>query len=203
MKILIQNSDNRVMYADESLTLTDALRGNGWIDHSFNSTNSSIAIAELPEHWIGGVWSYTNEVWAVADQDAYDYYIQKITEDKARKIVEAKAAKSLQINIWRAEANQTYFTHQGKRIACDALSRSDIDAVAGNISLTGTFPIGFPGAWKAMDNTYIILPNVAAFKDMYASMTLQGTINFGQSQDLKTALAAATTLEQINNITWS
>ena len=115
----------------------------------------------------------------------------------------AKAAKNAQINLWRAEANQTYFTHQGKQIACDQLSRSDIDAVAGSISLTGAFPAGFPGAWKATDNTYLALPDVASFKAMYGSMTLQGTINFGKSQDLKAALTAATTLAQVNAITWS
>jgi hypothetical protein len=88
-------------------------------------------------------------------------------------------------------------------IACDALSRSDIDAVAGSISLNGAFPAGFPGAWKAIDNTYIVLANVDAFKAMYASMTNQGTINFGQSQALKTALAAATTVQEVNAIAWA
>lgn len=117
-------------------------------------------------------------------------------------LAEAKAAKNLQINDWRATANQTYFTHGGKQIACDQLSRSDIDAVANSIALTGAFPAGFPGVWKAMDNTYISLPDVAAFKAMFASMTLQGTVNFGHSQDLKTALAAATTVEQIDAIVW-
>jgi hypothetical protein len=33
-------------------------------------------------------------------------------------------------------------------------------------------------------------------------MTLQGTINFGRSQQLKTALVAATTVEQVNEIVW-
>lgn len=114
----------------------------------------------------------------------------------------AKAAKSMQINQWRATANQTYFTHSGKQIACDALSRSDIDAVAGSIALNGAFPVGFPGAWKATDNTYLPLSDVAAFKAMYASMTMQGTINFGHSQTLKAAVAAATTVAEIDAIVW-
>nr|WP_314862059.1 DUF4376 domain-containing protein [uncultured Undibacterium sp.] len=113
-----------------------------------------------------------------------------------------KAAKNLQINEWRSNANLTSFTHAGKRIACDALSRSDIEGVAGNISLLGAFPAGFPNAWKAMDNTYILLPTIAAFKDMYASMTAQGTINFGHSQDLKLALANAETAQEIDDIKW-
>lgn len=121
----------------------------------------------------------------------------------AANLAAAKTAKNTQINSWRAQANQTSFTHATKQIACDALSRSDIDAVAGSVSLSGAFPAGFPGAWKAMDNSYLMLPDIAAFKALYASMTLQGTINFGKSQNLKTALAAATTIEQVNALVWA
>lgn len=121
----------------------------------------------------------------------------------AALLVLAKTGKNMQINEWRGQANQTSFTHAGKQIACDPLSRSDIDAVASSIALTGTFPASFPGAWKAMDNSYIVLANVAAFKAMYASMTAQGTANFARSQSLKTALAGATTIAQVNAIQWA
>lgn len=120
----------------------------------------------------------------------------------AEQLAKAKADKNMQINLWRAAANQSYFTYSGKQIACDQLSRSDIDAVAGSISLTGAFPTGFPNAWKATDNTYIPIPDIATFKAMYAAMTLQGTQNFGHSQSLKATVAAATTLDQINAVVW-
>lgn len=124
-------------------------------------------------------------------------------QELADALVAAKVAKNEGINRWRAQANNTSFTHSGKQVACDALSRSDIDAVAGSISLSGVFPAGFPGAWKAMDNSYIMLPDVAAFKALYASMTAQGSINFGKSQTLKTQLAACTTVEQVDALVWS
>lgn len=123
-------------------------------------------------------------------------------EELAAQLVAAKASKNLQINQWRAAANQSYFTYAGKQIACDALSRSDIDALANSIALTGAFPVGFPGAWKAMDNSYVAIPDVGTFKAMHAAMTAQGTVNFGHSQTLKAALAAATTVEQIEAIVW-
>ena len=126
----------------------------------------------------------------------------KPQEQIALELAQAKVSKNQQINEWRAAANQTYFTHQDKQIACDQLSRSDIDAVAANISLTGGFPVGFPGGWKAKDNTYVVLANIDAFKDMYASMTAQGAANFTKSQSLKAAVTAATTAEQINAIVW-
>lgn len=137
-----------------------------------------------------GVWT---RAWAV---------VALAPEVIAERLAALKAAKNLQINQWRAQANQTHFAHGGKQIACDALSRSDIDAVAGSVALTGAFPAGFPGAWKAIDNSYIMLPDVAAFKAMYASMTAQGSVNFGQSQALKAQLAAATTAAQVAAIVW-
>lgn len=113
-----------------------------------------------------------------------------------------KVAKNLKINSWREQANFTTFPYSGKLIACDPLSRSDIDAVAGHIALFGTFPSGFPGAWKYTDNSYLVLADIDAFKAMYTAMTTQGTANFNYSQTLKAALAAATTLEQIETIVW-
>lgn len=113
-----------------------------------------------------------------------------------------KAEKNQRINAWRAAANLSTFPHAGKHIACDALSRSDIDGVANNIALFGAFPDGFPGVWKATDNTMIPLPDVDAFRAMYASMTAQGTENFNHAQALKAQLAAASTPEEVAAIYW-
>jgi hypothetical protein len=160
-----------------------------------------------------GILGAFNDVQTLADRynaDGTDFHFVVIGSphsigtwvEPAPDLTQEKLDKNLQINEWRGKANQSTFTHLGKTIACDDLSRSDIDAVAGSIALNGTFPAGFPNAWKATDNTYLSLPDIAAFKAMYNSMTLQGTINFGHSQDLKTALASATTLDQINSIVW-
>lgn len=113
-----------------------------------------------------------------------------------------KAAKNADINRWRGEANQSTFPHAGKLISCDPLSRSDIDGVANNISLFGVFPPDFPGAWKATDNTLIPMPDIDAFKAMYAAMTAQGTENFNHSQALKDALAEAATADDVAAIVW-
>lgn len=104
-----------------------------------------------------------------------------------------KLALNAEINTWRAAINYTTFPHAGKVIACDTLSRSDIDAVANHIALFGTFPASFPGAWKATDNTLIMQPTIGDFKAMFTSMTTQGTANFNQSQTWKTSMNSATT----------
>jgi hypothetical protein len=148
-------------------------------------------LREIPAKFINSIATQQWQVLALPPEQAqanFDY---------------AKSHKRELINTWRAEANQTYFMHAGKQIECDALSRSDIDAVAGNIALTGDFPAGFPNAWKTLDNSYIALPTVQSFKDMYSSMTLQGTANFGHAQELKAALAASTTLAALDAVRWS
>jgi hypothetical protein len=131
-------------------------------------------------HWVGGALAWV----------------------ETASLDELKASKNAEINGWRAAANQATFPHAGKLVACDALSRSDIDAVANHIGLFGTFPTGFPMAWKATDNTYIPLPDVAAFKALYASMTAQGTANFEHSQDLKVALGNASAADAVAAIVW-
>lgn len=113
-----------------------------------------------------------------------------------------KVLKNQEINKWRLQANQSTFTHLGKIIACDPLSRSDIDAVAGSIALNNSFPMSFPMAWKAVDNTYVVLADTDAFRAMYTSMVNTGTANFGRSQLRKTALQAAMTKEAIDAIVW-
>lgn len=113
-----------------------------------------------------------------------------------------KAAKNDEIDGMRAAANASSFPFGSKQIACDALSRSDIDGVANHIALCGTFPAGFPGGWKATDKNMLPLPDVDAFRAMYAAMTEQGTRNFNHSQELKTQLAAASTPEEVAAIVW-
>jgi hypothetical protein len=108
--------------------------------------------------------------------------------------------KNTQINAARMRANTSTFMFDGKPIACDELSRSDIDGVAGYISLFGEFPPGWPGAWKAADNTYVPMTNIAHFRAMYAAMASAGLANFARAQSLKAELAAAQTAEEIEAI---
>lgn len=114
-----------------------------------------------------------------------------------------KAAKTAEINAARSTANTSTFAHGGKEVAVDALSRSDIDGVNGYVALYGgALPPGFPGAWKAVDNTYLPIADVDAWKAFYTSMIAAGGANFAHAQELKAQIAAATTPEQIAAIQW-
>lgn len=113
-----------------------------------------------------------------------------------------KAAKNDEINAARLAANFSTFQHAGKAIACDQLSRSDIDGTNGFVSLYGSLPPGWPGGWKAVDNTYVPIASVNDWKAFYASMFAAGNANFAKAQALKAQLDAATTAEQVAAIVW-
>lgn len=117
-------------------------------------------------------------------------------------LLELKDAKRSEINAARLAANFSMFTHAGKQIACDQLSRSDIDGANGFVSLHGVLPPGWPGGWKAMDNTYVAIASVNDWKAFYSSMFAAGNANFAKAQTLKNQLDAATTAEEVALIAW-
>jgi hypothetical protein len=112
---------------------------------------------------------------------------------------ELKVSKNAEINANRLQANRSYFNFQGKQIACDELSRSDIDAVNGVVSLLGVVPIN---QWKAIDNTYVPIPDKATWIQLFMAMVQQGQQNFTHAQNLKQLLADATTAAEVANIKW-
>lgn len=120
----------------------------------------------------------------------------------AETLEETKYRALIAVNVSRMRANQGSFSYAGKEIACDALSRSDIDGVASYVALNATLPPGFPGAWKATDNSYVSIPDVVTFKALIEAMVIQGATNFAHAQALKAQIAAATTAEQVAEVVW-
>ena len=130
----------------------------------------------------------------------FDYSTKQWVDN--RTLEEVKLLKNKEINTARTAANQSFFVFDGKQIAVDALSRSDIDGVSDIVTLTGSLPINWVGAWKAIDNTFVPIPDVATWTAFCSALVAQGTANFSHSQDLKTALAAATTIAEVEAIVW-
>lgn len=149
-----------------------------------------------PEMTVLGHWE---ERWNVVE-----LYPSQAAKDAANAahLATLKAAKNAEINAARLAANFTTFTHAGKVIACDQLSRSDIDGANGFVSIYGALPPGWPGGWKAVDNTYVTIATLNDWKSFYTSMFAAGNANFAKAQGLKATLAAATTAEQISAIQW-
>lgn len=113
-----------------------------------------------------------------------------------------KSDKRAEINAARLAANFSTFTHAGKVFACDQLSRSDIDGTNGFVAIYDALPPGWPGGWKAVDNTYLPIATAADWKAFYSSMFATGSANFAKSQELKAQVESATTAEEINSIGW-
>jgi hypothetical protein len=148
---------------------------------------------------------YWKEGWKLLPPKPAEFYVWGLEAEAwrdPRTLEDTKIAKNSYINSSRLAANATYFKFAGKSIAVDQLSRGDIDAVNGIVSLTNEMPADWQGAWKAIDNTYVSLPDKASWVMFYKAMVGQGSINFAHSQVLKARLAAATTIEQVEAIVW-
>lgn len=126
---------------------------------------------------------------------------QRVAVD-LRSLSDLKLAKNAQINAARLAASRTSFIFNGKAIACDELSRSDIDGINGTVSLNQAMPSNWVGGWKAMDNTYVSIPDVATWKLFYGAMVDKGTANFAHAQQLKGRLATASSAAEVAAITW-
>lgn len=145
---------------------------------------------------VGFFVQFVNDVWQTVAEPLAPPEPTPPTLDKL------KSVKNSAINAARLATNRSTFTHAGKSFACDELSRGDIESTNGFISLNGTLPPGWPGGWKAADNTYAGIADIAAWKGFYASMFSAGMANFSHAQTLKTQLAAATTAAQVAAIVW-
>lgn len=120
----------------------------------------------------------------------------------AAKIAQAKASRKADINVWRVQADMSYFEFDGRQIAVDEASMRRILGTSAMVALLGTFPEGWPGAWKAMDNSYVSIPDVATWNALVAAMSAQGAANFAKQQQLKALVDEAVTLSEVDAITW-
>lgn len=167
--------------------------------HFFKELEAA-SLSGLPFSWSeDGVFCFDE---SISSQDRAAVLAVFEAHDPATPLSELKSAKNAEINAARAAANTGTFDHAGKTFSCDQLSRGDIDGVNGEVALTGALPQGFPGAWKAVDNTFLPIADVAAWTAFYRAMVAQGAANFIHAQDLKAQLSAATTAEKVAAIVW-
>ncbi|TRW92804.1 hypothetical protein [Candidatus Methylobacter oryzae] len=112
MIIMVRTADNRVIHADTDLVLTDTgLKCPGWVDHNYHIGNAIlISDVKLPEFWAGGVWSYVDGVWAIADQARYDEIVAQFNVEK-----QAKIAVNLEL-LWQAAHDYEYASINGMAI---------------------------------------------------------------------------------------
>lgn len=169
---------------------------------------ASLQLQDQNEDWIEG--DYPDDKFyidgftpvAIPEQPSPHHVFNWQTKqwEDPRTLADLKAAKNQAINMARAAANSSFFLFQGKRIAVDQLSRSDIDAAHGSILMLQALPPGWPGGWKSMDNEIVPIPDVATWAQFYGTMVATGTANFNHSQTLKAQLAAASTPAEVEAV---
>jgi hypothetical protein len=116
---------------------------------------------------------------------------------------EARVDINQRINEWREMANYSYFIFRGKRIACDRLSRSDIDGTGIFVATEGKLPDIWLGGWKAIDNSYVQITSVEDWREFIFAMYDQGQENFQHAQALKYLITLSTDVDFIRNLTWN
>lgn len=191
MKITIFKSETgqimRVADVPESMVPYQTTADEGWIYGSYADDcfyiDRNIAVAAPKQTNLNHTFNYLTKQW-----------------EDLRTLADVKAVKNSAINQARAAANTSTFTFQGKQIATDYLSRSDIDATHGAILMIQALPPGWPGGWKTADNSYVAIPDVATWGQFYGAMVAQGTANFNRAQALKFQVESANTIDAVEAI---
>lgn len=127
---------------------------------------------------------------------------QRLPDAQTDQLAHAKAVGRARINAAWAAADAGTFAHTGVVIDCGPESRRHIETINGYVAGAGAFPLGWPGQWKARDNSYVPLPDVTAWRSFYAAMVAQGLQNFARAQTLKALIDAAPDLAAVQAIGW-
>jgi len=113
-----------------------------------------------------------------------------------------KAQKTAEITQARLAADADHFVYQGKAIRTAEKDMNDLLVSDARISKGVGMPPNWPGGWKAVDNSFVQIASVDEWNAFFTAMYDAGIANFMHSQDLKAKIAAATTPEEVNAITW-
>lgn len=126
----------------------------------------------------------------------------ELAADSTSALASVKQFKKREIAYSWNRANMSSFPFDGYAVACDSASRHHINDVANHVAMFGCFPPGFAGSWKAVDNSLIPMESVETFKAMCKSLSTYMVENFHRAQSLKEELASATTVEEVEAISW-
>jgi hypothetical protein len=173
---------------------------------------SAVEEAEGPNLPIPGPFRYCRLPGppVLPPQPAQTYRLRWIGFDTAPQWVETapieqlRAERNAAINAWKLEANNTYFEFADEQISFKDSDRIEIQAVHNWVTLTNTMPTwaDWPGAWKAISNRWVPLPDVETWKAFTLAIAERGTAHFKRAQQLKATLAAAATPAEIEAIIW-
>lgn len=113
-----------------------------------------------------------------------------------------KEAKQAEITRARIATDSDRFVYQGLSIRTADKDMFDMLIADARISKGQGMPPNWPGGWKAIENSYVLISTVAEWNTFFIAMYDAGINNFNHSQQLKARISAATTPEQVAAISW-
>jgi hypothetical protein len=117
-------------------------------------------------------------------------------------LTELRVRKNAEINAAHELANRTSFTFAGTEIQANEHSMVQIQMTDAGIRRRGALRLDWQGAWKTLDNGYVLIPDVATWDLFMDAIEVTGAANFAKAQDLKQQVAAAQSEAAILSITW-
>lgn len=187
------------------------LDADGFVSQCMMTLSPPQGAIEAPSSYASGAELFIKNVWfdgtdwhEAGVSPGPGYSLNRTTKTWFVDFPTARAAKREEVNKWRAAANSGSFTFAGRPVSVDDLSMKDIVSTNGKVIRTGTLPAGFPGVWKAEDNTYIPIETVQDWYALYDAMYDQGLSNFMRSEQLKAYIDdPARTMQEILDLTWT
>lgn len=125
-------------------------------------------------------------------------YTTKQWEDP-RTLDDLKAAKNAAITARRVREDMR-FEFGGKWFQADEAAWKQISGTHGWVAAQNSMPPGWPGQWKAEDNTFMPIPDPATWWQFYGAVLARGSSNFMRGEQLKAQLAAATTPAEVEAV---
>lgn len=185
MKIVKRQSNNVVLFIGNDLVLDEmGLRGAGWTFRSNIDPNELVLeeVAEIPEGFVGGGWSYSSGTWAINATGEQALLPVK----RAEKIAELEAA--------RLAVEYSDITHAGQTWKAD----KDARALLAQVLSVGSVPAGM--YWRDSAET----PHAMTYTDLQALG--RAILDRGLAADLnletkKAAVNATATAAEIESIT--
>lgn len=117
-------------------------------------------------------------------------------------IEEQRLSKGEEINAAWIKADASAFMYDGNQFRAGHDDIVRLNSINGYISLFNEMPPDWVGVWKTMDNTFIAMPDIAAWKPFYCAFVMKGVTNYMVAQSLKASIASAMTAEEIAAIHW-
>jgi hypothetical protein len=124
-----------------------------------------------------------------------------VVYDRSESLESMKDRKRAEITRDRLAADADHFIYMGKAIR--TANKDMTDLLVTDARMSKGMPANWPGGWKAIDNSYVIISTLEAWDTFFVAMYDAGIGNYNRSQELKALIEEATTIEQLTAISWT